>query len=125
MQLFNEFNARSIENEWNVYKGLMGNWLFLGIIVITVGLQILIVQFGGDFTSTTGLVLEHWGWSILMGFGSFPVGIIMRFVPVKEDPESFANFYAQSNSTSTAVAVHQVECALCLCHACISNRVRL
>jgi hypothetical protein len=56
------------------------------------------VQFGGQFTSTTGLELEHWGWSILMGVGSFPMGIIMRFVPVKEDPESFANFYAPSTS---------------------------
>jgi Ca2+-transporting ATPase len=92
--VFNEFNARSIENRVNVLSGLKGNWVFLGIIAITVGLQILIVELGDKATSTTGLTLREWGWSILMGFGSMPIGVLMRYVPVKEDPESFANFYS-------------------------------
>ncbi len=70
----------------------------IAIIVITIGLQIFIVEVGGRFTSTTGLELKEWGWSVLMGFGSVPVGIVMRFIPVKEDPKSFATFYSNEES---------------------------
>lgn len=39
-QVFNEFNARSIFDEWNVLKGLHKNPIFMAIIVITIGLQV-------------------------------------------------------------------------------------
>ena len=48
-QIFNEFNARSITNSWNIVKGLK-NPMFLGVIVFTVLTQFLIVQEGGSFT---------------------------------------------------------------------------
>ncbi|CAN0385675.1 unnamed protein product, partial [Hapterophycus canaliculatus] len=48
-QIFNEFNARSITNSWNIVKGLR-NPMFLGVIVFTVLAQFLIVQEGGSFT---------------------------------------------------------------------------
>lgn len=41
-QIFNEFNARSIFDEWNVFKGMSKNPLFLAIIIITVGLQVML-----------------------------------------------------------------------------------
>lgn len=40
-QIFNEFNARSIFDEWNVLKGMSKNLLFMAIIFITIGLQVL------------------------------------------------------------------------------------
>ncbi len=93
LQIFNEFNARSLGDKVNVWEGLHTNVIFMAVIIITIGLQIFIVEIGGKFTSTTGLTLESWGWSILMGFGSVPVGIIMRFIPVKEATSSFADYY--------------------------------
>jgi Ca2+-transporting ATPase len=96
--VFNEFNARSIGDKVNVFSGLHKNAIFPAVVVITIGLQILIVEVGGKFTSTTGLTIEHWGWSILMGFGSTPIGMLMRFIPVKDDPKTFANYYGVNSS---------------------------
>merc|ERR1711871_433406 len=39
-QVFNEFNVRSIGDEWNVFSGLLTNQIFMGVIVATVALQI-------------------------------------------------------------------------------------
>jgi Ca2+-transporting ATPase len=102
--VFNEFNARSIESRLNVFSGLLTNPIFLGVIVVTVGVQILVVEFGGKFTSTTGLSLVHWGWSALMAFGTTPVGVLMRFIPVSENPDSFADFYSSAYNVSVVVA---------------------
>jgi hypothetical protein len=53
----------------------------------------IFVQIGGRFTSTTGLTLTHWGWSFLLAAGTIPVGVLMRFIPVEENPASFADYY--------------------------------
>ncbi len=92
-QLFNEFNARSIGNKLNVWEGLHANPIFIAVIFITIGCQIFMVEVAGKFASTTGLTIVDWGWSILMGFGSVPVGLLMRFIPVKENPDAFADYY--------------------------------
>ena len=109
-QVFNEFNARSLGDKKWVFYELYKNSVFIGVIVVTIGLQILIVEFGGEFTSTTGLTLEHWGWSIFLGCFTTPVGVLMRFIPVKEDPKSFATLYKfdtteKSDHVSTTLAV--------------------
>jgi len=35
LQLFNEFNCRRIHDEFNIFEGLWGNWLFIGIWLFT------------------------------------------------------------------------------------------
>lgn len=90
--VFNEFNARSIRSDWNVYAGLCRNPIFMAIIVITVVLQILIVTFGGEWVATSPLKVEH--WFVTLGFAALtlPLGIAMRFLPPKEeDPSSFVH----------------------------------
>lgn len=48
MQVFNEVNCRKLKsNELNVFKGFFNNPLFLIILVGTVIVQVLIVEFGG------------------------------------------------------------------------------
>lgn len=51
MQLFNQINARKLgkkdDPEFNVFKGIMDNYWFLGISGITFALQLAIVFFGG------------------------------------------------------------------------------
>lgn len=44
MQLFNELNARKILDEYNVVEGICSSPIFLGVLVTTVLLQIVIVQ---------------------------------------------------------------------------------
>jgi P-type Ca2+ transporter type 2B len=88
-QVFNEFTSREIYGEWNVLKGVLQNKSFLGVIFFTVIMQILLVQFGGDFISCTPLDAGQWFACVGFSFVGFLLGIAMRWIPVEEDPDSF------------------------------------
>jgi P-type Ca2+ transporter type 2C len=89
-QVFNEFNAREIGDVFDPIRALGQSPMFLTVIFFTVLAQLLIVEYGGDFTQTYPLDYEELKFTILMGAGSIPVGFVMRMIPVVEDPESFA-----------------------------------
>lgn len=88
--MFNEVNARSIDDTMNVFKGLFTNGLFMAIIVFTVAAQYAIVQFGGDFVRTVPLDADQWVKCILLGALSLPLGGLMRLIPVRESRADFA-----------------------------------
>ncbi|GMF17371.1 unnamed protein product [Phytophthora fragariaefolia] len=73
-QLFNEFNARRTNNDWRVFTGLVANPLFIMIIVVTLLVQVLLAELGGDFTKTSGISFTHWLICIGLGAISLPVG---------------------------------------------------
>ncbi|KAL3822834.1 hypothetical protein ACHAXA_011471 [Cyclostephanos tholiformis] len=75
MQLFNEVNARSLHGEFNVFKDILKNQLFCGILLSTATLQVIMVQYGGEamHVSEGGLSGELWGYSIAFGVGSIPI----------------------------------------------------
>ncbi|ETO28519.1 ATPase, Ca++ transporting, plasma membrane 1 isoform 1 [Reticulomyxa filosa] len=64
LQIFNEINARKVQNEWNVFSGIFQNAYFVTVIVVTIVVQVLIVNFGGEFTRTVPLGWKAWLWSI-------------------------------------------------------------
>ncbi|KAJ8760688.1 hypothetical protein K2173_017694 [Erythroxylum novogranatense] len=80
-QVFNEFNARSLEKK-NVFKGIHKNKLFLGIIGITIVLQVLMVELLKRFASTERLNLGQWGACIGIAAVSWPIGFLMKCIPV-------------------------------------------
>lgn len=88
-QVFNEYTARNIFDDWNVFKGLLSNYVFLAVSIVTVGCQIFLIELGGEFLKTSPLTLNQWLITIALGAIGLPVGILMRFIPVKEDPNSF------------------------------------
>lgn len=88
-QIFNEFNARSLGDDVNILKGLEGNPMFVCIIVFTVVVQWVIVQFGGEFTKTEPLTAEEWKATVLLGMCAIPLGVAMRLIPVKEDESEY------------------------------------
>lgn len=48
MQVFNEINARKLGvYEFNVFKGFFNNSLFIIIILATIFIQIVLVEYGG------------------------------------------------------------------------------
>ena len=57
--------------------------------LFTVGAQIFLIEVGGTFVKTTSLTINQWLVTIALGAIGLPVGMLMRFIPVKEDPESF------------------------------------
>jgi hypothetical protein len=75
MQVFNEINARKIgEKEYNVFKGFFNNFFFLGIIIFSVVVQVLMVIFGGEIVRVGGLTWQHHLICILIGAFSLVVG---------------------------------------------------
>ena len=54
------------------------------------GLQYVIVTYGGAFTQTVPLRPDQWARTTLLGFCTLPLGVLMRMVPVHEPEASFA-----------------------------------
>ncbi|KAL1816250.1 hypothetical protein DCAR_0520625 [Daucus carota subsp. sativus] len=98
-QLFNELNARK-PDEINVFKGVTKNRLFMGIVGLTLLLQVLIIMFLGKFTSTVRLSWKLWLVSIAIGFISWPLAAIGKLIPVPDKPLS-EYFTRKSTSRTT------------------------
>jgi len=88
-QFFNEFTARNLFDEVNAFRDLFGNWTFLFVAIFTGGFQILFVEVFGKFASTSPLPWNHWLICIALGFIGVPIGMMYKFIPVKEDPNTF------------------------------------
>lgn len=84
-QLFNEVNARKLA-ERNVFRGLLSNRLFLGILAFSVVFQVIIVEFLNDFASTVKLEWQYWVISIVIGFVSWPLAFVVKHIPVPRKP---------------------------------------
>jgi len=96
LQFFNQINSRKVNSEKNVFQGLFTNWMFLLILFIIAGLQILMVEVFGPFAKTEPLTWQEWLICVAFGFGSLPVGFLLRAIPVDEEwgrvgppPEAF------------------------------------
>ncbi|XP_028305065.1 plasma membrane calcium-transporting ATPase 1-like [Gouania willdenowi] len=83
MQIFNEFNARKIHGERNVFEGVHRNPIFCSIIAGTLVTQVVIVQLGGKPFGCVALTLEQWLWCVLLGFGSLLWGQLVSSIPTK------------------------------------------
>lgn len=84
-QVFNEFNARKLEKK-NVFEGIFKSKLFLGIIGVTLVLQVVMVEFLKKFAGTERLNWRE--WIICIGFGavSWPIGFLVKLIPVSDKP---------------------------------------
>ncbi|KAL4588126.1 hypothetical protein LXL04_001006 [Taraxacum kok-saghyz] len=84
-QVFNEFNSRKLEKR-NVFEGLHKNRLFIGIIVVTVVLQIVMVEFLKNFADTEKLNWGQWGICVGIAALSWPIGWFVKLIPVPDRP---------------------------------------
>lgn len=80
-QVFNEFNSRSME-KLNVFEGIHKNHLFLGIVGITIVLQILMVELLRKFADTERLTWEQWGICVGIAAVSWPIAWLVKLIPV-------------------------------------------
>eukprot|EP00268_Persea_americana_P010856 TRINITY_DN14444_c0_g1_i5.p1 TRINITY_DN14444_c0_g1~~TRINITY_DN14444_c0_g1_i5.p1 ORF type:complete len:318 (+),score=50.32 TRINITY_DN14444_c0_g1_i5:70-954(+) len=84
-QVFNEFNARKLEKR-NVFKGIHKNRLFIGIVAMTIVLQVVMVEFLKKFADTERLSWGQWGACIGIAAVSWPIGWVVKCIPVSEKP---------------------------------------
>ncbi|PKA52886.1 Calcium-transporting ATPase 9, plasma membrane-type [Apostasia shenzhenica] len=84
-QICNEFNSRK-PDEMNIFKGITKNHLFMGIVGVTLVLQIVIIEFLGKFTSTVRLNWKLWMVSIVIALLSWPLAVVGKLIPVPAIP---------------------------------------
>ncbi|CAA7387823.1 unnamed protein product [Spirodela intermedia] len=80
-QVFNEISSREME-KIDVFRGILKNYVFVGVLSFTAIFQVLIVQFLGDFANTTPLSLVQWFICVAIGFLGMPVAAAIKFIPV-------------------------------------------
>ncbi|RBR10299.1 uncharacterized protein FIESC28_09526 [Fusarium coffeatum] len=91
MQFFNQHNCRRVDNKIDIwYQGILRNVWFIGVQLITIVGQFIIVFKGGEAFDTTPLTGAQWGWSLLFGVMSIPLGALIRQIP----DSWFANLFA-------------------------------
>jgi Ca2+ transporting ATPase len=66
----------------NVFRGIHKNPLFCSILLITSGLQAIIIQFGSVafHVAPGGLDGKYWGYSLAFGAGSLPVQQVINLL---------------------------------------------
>ncbi|GAU39613.1 hypothetical protein TSUD_276530 [Trifolium subterraneum] len=84
-KVFNEFNARKLEKK-NVFEGILKSKLFLGIVGVTLVLQVVMVEFLKKFTDTERLNWREWIICIGLGAVSWPIGFVVKLIPVSDKP---------------------------------------
>eukprot|EP01018_Ginkgo_biloba_P025145 Gb_06007 [translate_table: standard] len=80
-QVFNEISSREME-KLNVFHGTLKNWVFIAIVLSTVVFQVIIVEFLGSLANTVPLSGSQWLLSVLIGFSSMPVAMLVKLIPV-------------------------------------------
>ncbi|KAI9654616.1 MAG: hypothetical protein M1829_000902 [Trizodia sp. TS-e1964] len=81
MNIFNMYNNRRIDDNFNILEGLFRNYLFLAITTIMIGGQVLIIFIGGESFSVTRLTAAQWAISVVPGVLCIPFGFAMHFIP--------------------------------------------
>lgn len=91
-QVFNEINSRDME-KINIFRGIFGSWIFIGVILVTVVFQVIIVEFLGTFASTTPLSWRLWLLSVLIGAVSLIVAVILKLIPIEKETSKHHDGY--------------------------------
>lgn len=83
LQIFNIINSRKIEGELNVFSSFFNNCLFLFVIILTIGVQIFIIEYGSMATKTVAFNMNENLVCIGIGASSLIIGLIIKFLPLK------------------------------------------
>ena len=83
MQVFNSINARKLQkDEFNVFEGIFGNWLYLLIQGIIVLGQIILVTFGGRAVRTHPLSVAQHCQCLLISSLTLVWGFLAKLLPI-------------------------------------------
>ena len=64
-----------------MFEGFFNNWLFLFIEVVTIIVQIAMVEIGGEAVKTSHLTYAQHGYCIAIGLGSIVFGFFLKLLP--------------------------------------------
>ena len=82
MQVFNEINSRKLKNsELNVFTDFFNNYMFILIIVFTIIVQVILVQFGGKPLKLAPLDWQTHLICLAIGAGCILWGLVLKCIP--------------------------------------------
>ncbi|KAL0488204.1 calcium-transporting ATPase PAT1 [Acrasis kona] len=82
-QLFNMFNCRRINNEFNIVQNIHKSYLFIIVWIFCLVVQVVLVEAGWLLGfETTGLSFLEWFVCIVFGSLTLTLGFAMRVIPV-------------------------------------------
>lgn len=83
MQIFNMVCSRKINDQINILEGISDNLSFIVVWLIILVVQILCCQLFGRFVSVhiNGLTATQWIICILVSLVTFPINLLLKFVP--------------------------------------------
>ncbi|KAJ8923536.1 hypothetical protein NQ315_010114 [Exocentrus adspersus] len=105
MTLFNEFNARKIHGQRNVFEGIFTNPIFYTIWIGTCLAQVLIIQYGKMAFSTKSLTLEQWLWCLFFGVGTLLWGQLVTTIPTRKIPKILSWGRGHPEEYTEAIAI--------------------
>lgn len=59
----------------NVFERFFDNYIFSAVLIITLGMQVLMVQVFGSFANTVSQSGALWGYAIMFGAFGLPLGL--------------------------------------------------
>lgn len=111
LTLFNQINARILDDSFNIFVDIQKNWWFVIIEMVELGMHVILIQFFSKVfkVSRGGLTANQWLICILFGLTTFVISIICKFVPdnwfkcfdrfdEKEEAEEQVNVPIDNNS---------------------------
>lgn len=92
--LFNQINARVIDEHYNIFKDMHLNYLFILILFVELGLQALLVSVAGIGFKVAENGLDGPQWGICFAFGAitFLVSVILKPIPLQRCFEAIYNW---------------------------------
>lgn len=80
MVIFNELNCRSVDRDYNIFRGILKNKFFLPLFFIGFVSQFIIVTYLGIIFNTVPISWSLWLVAIVLGSGSLLVGFLIRTI---------------------------------------------
>jgi magnesium-transporting ATPase (P-type) len=102
-QIFNEYVSRKFD-EVNMFDGIETSPMFLIVSVVSAGLQVFLVEVGGEYVKTTPLNWSQWLITIALAAITLPLGALMRYIPIEEDPNSFFDANTLGDESASVLA---------------------
>jgi Ca2+-transporting ATPase len=87
LQIFNLVNSRRIHDQWDIFHGVHRSTTAISILIMIIIGQILIIEVGGEATTTSPLTGAQWGINIALGATSIPIGFLCRLIPYKSEDD--------------------------------------
>jgi Ca2+ transporting ATPase len=89
MQIFNEFNARKIHGEQNIFSNMHTNYIFIVILLGQIACQVIFVEvpfINNQIFKVTNLPGELWLWCIFLASLELVWGQILTIIPIERLP---------------------------------------